>query len=194
MRCTPTPSALGRKKRPVVKVWTDGAISKQRGPGGWACVLQAGGSTKEFSGIADETTSSRMELEAAIQALWKLSKPCFVTIYSDSEYLVKSFNERRVHKWDKNGWRTTAGKKVANIELWATLLALTNMHIVQFEHVKGHNGDPMNERADELAKRASKLARETFGEGAEGKDTPEPDEEPEEPPMGYMEARERMKA
>ena len=195
---------MGRKfkgVRPRVKVYTDGAISKPHGPGGWECVMESNGHVKEFSGTKEVSTNSTLELEAVIQALWKLSRSCFVTVYSDSEYVVKAFTENRIKKWMSNGWRRSDGKPVVNRELWETLWALTEMHSVVFKHVKGHTGASdehslMNERADALARIASKRAKEEFG-SATSKDSPQGSaSDPglsDEQSMSYSEARKKVR-
>lgn len=153
--------------RPEVRIATDGAISYTHGPGGWACTLESNGHTKEFTGIKEVTTNQALELEAVIQALYKLSRSCRVTVFSDSEYVVKNFTKGYVKRWEKNGWCNARGKPIANKEQWETLLALSDLHDLQFVWVRGHDGNALNERADELAVQASLLAKETFPESLE---------------------------
>lgn len=125
--------------RPVVTVYTDGACIGNPGPGGWAAILSAGEKRKAISGGADWTTSQRMEVTAAIEALAALKKPCSVEIYSDSQYLVQTMMQ---------GW-----KRRANLDLWEVLDREVARHRVRFVHVRGHRGIPLNEAADRLANR-----------------------------------------
>ena len=136
--------------QPVVELHTDGACSGNPGPGGWGAILIWGGHEKELSGATHDTTNNRMELRAVIEGLNMLKKRCAVTVYTDSQYVLKGATEW-LHKWKRNGWRNSARKPVENKDLWEALdIALQNHH-VKFIWVKGHNSDPLNERADELA-------------------------------------------
>lgn len=134
-----------------VTIYTDGACSGNPGPGGWGVVLHHNGSVKELCGGAKETTNNRMELQAAIEALSALKSPCAVDIYTDSNY-VKDGITQWVHGWKKNGWKTAAKKPVKNQDLWQALDEAMKPHKVEWHWVKGHNGHPQNERADELAR------------------------------------------
>ncbi|SEO01193.1 ribonuclease HI [Salinihabitans flavidus] len=136
--------------------YTDGACSGNPGPGGWGVVLRAMDGSRvvkerEFSGGAPETTNNKMELMAAITALEALSRPSSITIVTDSQY-VKNGVTSWIHGWKKNGWKTAAKKPVKNAELWQRLDAAQARHDVTWEWVKGHDGHPENERADELAR------------------------------------------
>jgi len=133
-----------------VIVHTDGACSGNPGPGGWGAVLQYGDKVKELKGGAQLTTNNQMELTAAIEALTALSRPCEIELHTDSNY-VKDGLTKWIHGWKKNGWRTADKKPVKNAELWQTLDAATQRHTINWHWVKGHNGDEMNERADQLA-------------------------------------------
>jgi ribonuclease HI len=134
----------------TVEAFTDGACSGNPGPGGWGVVLRYGKHEKELSGGETETTNQRMELTAAIEALRAIKRPCRVTIYSDSKYVVQGMTEW-IHNWKRNGWKNASKKPVANAELWQELDRLAAKHRVAWRWVKGHAGHPENERADELA-------------------------------------------
>jgi len=134
-----------------VTIYTDGACSGNPGPGGWAAILIAGNYKKELSGGEANTTNNRMELEGVINGLRALTRPCNVTIYSDSAYVVNAFNQNWLDKWMKNGWKNSAKAEVANSDLWKELVVLTTTHKVTFSKVKGHADDELNNRCDELA-------------------------------------------
>ncbi|HET9206721.1 MAG TPA: ribonuclease HI [Burkholderiaceae bacterium] len=136
---------------PVV-VYTDGACKGNPGPGGWGALLRWKGHEKELFGGELDTTNNRMELTAVIQALSALKSRCKVAVYTDSEY-VKNGITTWIHGWKQRGWRTADKKPVKNLELWQRLEALAAQHDVQWHWVRGHDGDPGNERADELANR-----------------------------------------
>ena len=133
-----------------VTIHTDGACSGNPGPGGWGAVLQYGDKVKELKGGEALTTNNKMELTAAIQALSALTRPCTVELHTDSNY-VKDGLTKWIHGWKKNGWRTADKKPVKNVELWQALDAATQRHTINWHWVKGHAGDEMNERADQLA-------------------------------------------
>ncbi len=133
-----------------VSIHTDGACSGNPGPGGWGAVLQHGTTIKELKGGEKLTTNNRMELTAAIEALNALKRPCEVELHTDSSY-VKDGLTKWIHGWKKNGWRTKDKKPVKNVELWQALDAAVSRHKINWHWVKGHNGDEMNERADQLA-------------------------------------------
>ena len=133
-----------------VIVHTDGACSGNPGPGGWGAVLQYGATVKELKGGEQLTTNNRMELTAAIEALNALKRPLVVELHTDSVY-VKDGLTKWIHGWKKNGWRTADKKPVKNVELWQALDLAVQRHTIEWHWVKGHNGDAMNERADELA-------------------------------------------
>ena len=135
-----------------VVIYADGACRGNPGPGGWGAWLKAGEHEKELFGGEKLTTNNRMELTAVIEALASLKQRCQVTIYTDSAY-VKDGITTWIHGWKKRGWTTADRKPVKNIELWQRLDALNATHSVQWRWVKGHAGDPGNERADQLANR-----------------------------------------
>ena len=134
-----------------VTIYTDGACSGNPGPGGWAAILIAGNYKKELSGGEAQTTNNRMELAGVINGLRALKRPCKVTIYSDSAYVVNAFNQNWLAKWMTNGWKNSAKAEVANADLWKELAVLTATHQVTFSKVKGHADDELNNRCDELA-------------------------------------------
>lgn len=135
-----------------VTIYTDGACSGNPGPGGWGCVLSSGERRKELNGGEKLTTNQRMELTAAVEALRALKKPCQVVLYSDSAYLINGFNQKWLVNWQKNGWLNAKKQPVENQDLWKELLRLSSIHQVEWRKVKGHAGNPLNERCDELAR------------------------------------------
>jgi ribonuclease HI len=136
---------------PVV-IYTDGACKGNPGPGGWGALLRWGGHEKEMFGGERLTTNNRMELTAVIEALSALKSRCEVALYTDSEY-VRNGITTWIHGWKQRGWRTADKKPVKNVDLWQRLEALAAQHDVQWHWVRGHDGNPDNERADQLANR-----------------------------------------
>jgi len=134
-----------------VVIYTDGAAEPNPGPGGYGVVLLAGMHRKELSGGFHRTTNNRMELMGVIVGLEALTKPCRITLYSDSKYVVESIEKGSVEKWSKNNWYRTKSDKAKNADLWARFLLIYAKHQVRFKWVKGHAGVPENERCDELA-------------------------------------------
>jgi ribonuclease HI len=148
---TPVTSA----DQPEVLLFTDGACSGNPGPGGWAYILRhlASGKEKEAFGAEPETTNNRMELQAVIEGLSALKRPCYLELFTDSEYVRKGLSEWMAG-WKRNGWqRREKGKlkPVANAELWQQLDALVSQHRIKFTRVAGHSGHPENDRCDRLA-------------------------------------------
>ena len=137
-----------------VEIYTDGACKGNPGPGGWGALLLSGRSEKELSGGEALTTTNRMELMAVIEALTALQRPCHVVLYLDSEYVRKGITEW-IAGWKARGWRTATKQPVKNVDLWQQLDALVSGagHRIEWRWVKGHSGDPGNERADALANR-----------------------------------------
>ena len=135
-----------------VVIYTDGACKGNPGPGGWGVLLQAGPHVKELFGGELGTTNNRMELQAVIEALRALKRPCDVKLFLDSEYVRKGITEW-IHGWKARGWKTAAKQPVKNAEQWQELdhLVSTTGHRITWRWVKGHAGDPGNEKADELA-------------------------------------------
>lgn len=144
-----------------VTIYTDGsARGNPNGPGGYGAVLHYVDSKgmlheRELSQGYAKTTNNRMELMAAIAGLEALVRPCQVTLYSDSQYLVKAFNEHWIDGWQKKNWKRGKNDPVKNVDLWKRLLAAMEPHEVKFVWVKGHNGHEMNERCDQLATAAA---------------------------------------
>jgi len=135
-----------------VVIYTDGACSGNPGPGGWGAIMQYGDTEKELFGGDPATTNNRMELMAAIQALEALKRPTAVTLYTDSKYVHDGIT-KWINGWQRNGWKTSAKQPVKNGDLWQRLVEARDSHDVTWRWVKGHAGDPGNERADELARR-----------------------------------------
>jgi ribonuclease HI len=135
-----------------VVIYTDGACSGNPGPGGWGVVMRSQGHEKELHGGEPLTTNNRMELMAAIQALEALKRPSKVSLYTDSTYLLNGIT-KWLPGWQRNGWKTAARKPVKNDDLWRRLVEAMSRHDVSWLWVKGHAGDPGNERADALARR-----------------------------------------
>ena len=134
-----------------IKVYTDGACKGNPGPGGWGVYIQSNENEKELYGGNPETTNNQMEMQAALEALKHLKdKDEVIELYTDSNYLRQGITEW-IHKWKTNNWKTAAKKPVANRDLWIEISDLNEKMNVQWNWVKGHAGDPGNERADELA-------------------------------------------
>lgn len=137
-----------------VIIYTDGACQGNPGPGGWGVVLRYGDAEKTLHGGQADTTNNRMELMAAIKGLEQLKRPCSVDLYTDSVY-VRDGITKWIHGWQKNNWRTSNKKPVKNEDLWKILWPLTQKHNVTWHWVKGHAGNPDNERADALARQGA---------------------------------------
>ena len=134
-----------------IKVYTDGACRGNPGPGGWGVYIQLNDEVKDLYGGNPETTNNQMEMQAALEALKYLEdKNEVIELYTDSNYLRQGITEW-IHKWKLNNWRTAAKKPVANRDLWIEISDLNEKMNVQWNWVKGHAGDPGNERADQLA-------------------------------------------
>ena len=142
-----------------VKLYTDGACKGNPGPGGWGCILVYGEVEKELSGGEKQTTNNRMELSAAIAGLEALKTPCEVELWSDSKYLVDAITKGWARSWKAKGWKKSDGKPALNPDLWEKLLALLEIHNVNFVWVRGHNGHEYNERCDQLAVSAAERCR-----------------------------------
>jgi ribonuclease HI len=136
----------------TVEIYTDGACKGNPGPGGWGVLLKSGSVEKELFGGERETTNNRMEMMAVIQALEALKRPCHVILHADSQYVLKGINEWLVG-WKARGWKTASKQPVKNVDLWQRLDSLLSQteHRIEWRWVKGHDGDPGNERADALA-------------------------------------------
>ena len=134
----------------TLHMWTDGACKGNPGPGGWGVLMVYGEHTKELFGGEALTTNNRMELLAVIKGLEALIRPSQVHLHVDSSYVMNGMT-KWIHGWKRNGWRTADKKPVKNAELWQELETQIARHEVRWEWVKGHAGDPGNERADQLA-------------------------------------------
>ena len=145
---------------PDVVIYTDGACRGNPGPGGWGAILMSGGHEREICGGELATTNNRMELTAAIEALNALKRPCRVELHTDSQYVRNGISEW-LRIWKARGWRTTSKGAVKNEDLWRRLDEARARHEVDWRWVKGHNGHPLNERADALARKGM---LETLGE------------------------------
>src|SRR5690554_5275137 len=141
-----------------VEMWTDGACKGNPGVGGWGAWMRAGGKERELFGGEAHTTNNRMELTAVIEGLRKLNRPCVVTLHVDSQYVMNGVT-KWIHGWKRNGWRTGDKKPVKNKELWIELDEQVARHEITWVWVKGHSGDPGNERADALANKGVEVAR-----------------------------------
>ena len=137
-----------------VVIYTDGACKGNPGPGGWGVYLKSASFEKELWGGERDTTNNRMELTAVIEALAALKRPCQVALYLDSQYVRQGITEW-IHGWKRKGWVTASKQPVKNADLWKRLDALVHggIHKIEWHWVKGHAGDPGNERADQLANR-----------------------------------------
>lgn len=137
---------------PVVTIYTDGACEPNPGPGGWAALLRSGSQEKVLTGGEAQSTNNRMELRAAIAALQALNRPSQVRFFTDSEYLRRGITEW-LPRWRARGWRRKGGA-LANAELWQALESAIGSHQIEWHWVRGHAGDPDNERVDRLARQA----------------------------------------
>ena len=139
-----------------VVLYSDGSSRGNPGPGGYGTRIEYVDSkgtlhAREYSRGYQNTTNNRMELMGVIVGLEALTKPCQVDIYTDSQYVVKAFNEHWIDGWIKKNWKSGSSQPVKNIDLWKRLLEVKGKHEVTFHWVKGHAGHPQNERCDSLA-------------------------------------------
>jgi ribonuclease HI len=142
-----------------VQIYTDGACKGNPGPGGWGAWLKSGATEKEIFGGELNTTNNRMELKAVIEGLAALKRPCKVILYLDSQYVRMGITEW-IRGWKAKGWLTSTKQPVKNVELWKELDKLVSEggHQIEWRWVKGHSGDPGNERADMLANKGVERA------------------------------------
>ena len=150
-----------------IDIYTDGACIGNPGPGGYGVVLLCGSHRKELSGGYRNTTNNRMEILAAIMGLEALNHGCRVTLYSDSQYLVKAIEEGWAKRWRANGWRRNKREIASNADLWDRLLGLCEYQHVEFKWVRGHTGNTENERCDQLATEAARQPDPLIDEGYE---------------------------
>ncbi len=141
----------------TLEIWTDGACKGNPGPGGWGAYMVFGRHTRELYSGENPTTNNRMELQAVISALGKVNRPVPIIIHTDSSY-VKNGITTWIHNWRRNHWKTSDKKPVKNADLWQTLDELTQQFEIEWRWVKGHAGDPGNEKADALANLGCEVA------------------------------------
>ena len=134
----------------IVEIYTDGACKGNPGVGGWGVYLRYKGQEKELYGGDKSTTNNQMELMAAIMGLETLKRPCQIRLFTDSKYVLQGITEW-MDNWKARGWKTASRQPVKNVELWRRLDAAKQVHQIEWVWVKGHSGDPGNERADRLA-------------------------------------------
>lgn len=154
---------MSKKK---LTVYTDGSCLGNPGKGGYGAVLLFNEHRKELAQGYKKTTNNRMEMRAVIAALTELKEPCEVVLYTDSQYVKNAFTKKWIDNWQKNGWKTAAKKPVKNKDLWVQFIPLLEKHNVTFRWVKGHSGDPENERCDDLARNAASSGDLIVDEGA----------------------------
>jgi len=140
-------------KSDQVEIFSDGACSGNPGPGGYGAILRCCGKEKELSGGAALTTNNRMELSGVIEALRCLTRPCRVTVTTDSQYVVKGMTEW-ISGWQRKGWQNSKKEPVVNRDLWEALLEAARPHTISWNWVRGHAGHAENERCDQLAREA----------------------------------------
>lgn len=142
-----------------IVIYTDGACLGNPGPGGWGALLRYRDIERELSGGEPQTTNNRMELMAAISALEALTEACEVALHTDSRYVQQGISEW-LPNWLRRGWKTAGGDPVKNQDLWQRLHAATQPHRIDWRWVKGHAGDPDNERVDGLARDAALVIKQ----------------------------------
>ena len=146
---------MTERKGKVVELFADGACSGNPGPGGYGAILRYGETVREISGCEPRTTNNRMELRAIIEGLRLLKRPCRVRVVTDSNYVVKGMTQW-IRGWLAKNWINSEKKPVLNKDLWEDLLALSSIHSLEWQWVRGHRGHKENERCDELARNAIK--------------------------------------
>ena len=138
----------------MIKIYTDGSCLNNPGDGGWAAIINDDGKILKINGSKKNTTNNKMELMAPINALKKINQNKKVEIYTDSKYVKLGITEW-IHKWMKNNWQTSKKEKVKNKELWISLYELTKSFEINWIWVKAHDGNPLNEEVDLMAKKAA---------------------------------------
>lgn len=152
----------------AVTIYTDGACLGNPGPGGYGVILIYGEHRKELHSGYRRTTNNRMEIQAAIAGLEALTEPCIVSLYTDSKYVIDAIEKGWAKRWRANGWRKNKKEPAKNPDLWAVLLELCDRHKVTFRWVKGHSGQPENERCDDLARNSARGPDLAIDSGYEG--------------------------
>ena len=147
------------KSRPIVILYTDGACSGNPGPGGWGALLIWNRKEKVLSGGSADTTNNRMEMQAVIEGLKALKRPCHVKIHSDSALIINAFTKGWIESWLKKGWKKADKKPVENRDLWEQMLEAMKPHKIEWIKVKGHSDNELNNRVDKIAVDASKKYR-----------------------------------
>ena len=140
----------------ILEIYTDGACRGNPGVGGWGAILKYDNKIKEIKGFSKETTNNIMELSAVIKSLKELNRPCNIIITTDSNY-VKDGITKWIHNWKKNGWKTANKKPVKNKELWTELDLLSNEFEIEWNWVKAHSTDELNNEVDLIAREAANL-------------------------------------
>lgn len=151
-----------------ISIYTDGACSGNPGPGGWGAVLIYKDNIKEISGFVNDTTNNRMEIFAIIKAFSALKQHCKVDVYSDSAYVINSFNKGWIRSWESNNWKKSDKKAVENQDLWRQLLLYVKKHEVTWHKVKGHSDNKFNNRCDQLATDHIKYYKKVLKERSQG--------------------------
>lgn len=165
-----------------VLIYTDGACIGNPGPGGYGVVIVAGVHRAELSQGFRRTTNNRMEILAAIAGLQALTQKCRVTLFSDSEYVVKAMSLGWAKRWRAKGWKRNSREFALNPDLWERLLKLCEYHQVEFTWIRGHAGNSENERCDQLATQAAMGPHLSIDEGYESPRLPDPQQNPQRLP------------
>lgn len=145
-----------KNSKPIITCYTDGSYSPKNNTGGWSAYLECNGYSMVIYGGVSNTTISRMEITAVLQALKAVRIPSIFIIYSDSQYVVNSISKGWIQSWARRGWYTATGSKTANSDLWLEMLDLLRLHDVKISWIKGHSGNPGNELCDEFAQYSSR--------------------------------------
>ncbi len=140
----------------MITIYTDGSCLSNPGSGGWAAIISEDNKKKIISGNEKNTTNNRMELLAPINALREIKSGSKIKIYTDSQYVRNGITEW-INTWLSNDWKTSKKEDVKNKDLWIELYNLTKFLDIQWIWVKAHDGNPLNEEVDLLAKRAANL-------------------------------------
>lgn len=153
-----------------ITIYTDGSSRGNPGPGGYGTLLIYQGQRKELSSGFAKTTNNRMEILAALTGIESLNEPCNITLYSDSKYVIDTMDKGWIHGWKKKGWSRGPNKPLKNVDLWMRMHAAVQPHKISWKWVKGHAGNPNNERCDILATRAADRKGNPVDEGFQPQD------------------------